>query len=46
MTVKAIVIGALGMVPKGLEGGLEDFRNGGKAEISQTTALSLQFKMV
>ena len=39
VTVIPIVVGALGMIPKGLLEGLEDLEIRGKVEIIQTTAL-------
>ena len=39
VTVITIVIGALRMVPKGLERGLKGLKIGGKIETIQTTAL-------
>ncbi len=39
MTIIPIVIGAFGIVTKGLLKGLEDLEVGGRVEIIQTTAL-------
>ena len=39
VTIVPIVIGALGMVTKGLLKGLEDLKIGGRVETIQTTAL-------
>ena len=39
MTLKPIVIGAFGMITKGLLKGLEDLEVGGRVETIQTTAL-------